>query len=106
MATLWKCSPVVVSCLSTQLRCFFVVLIVNVELVPINLHAAAAATLVGLSPDMNSVPVKLAYGVEGNATFLECEAGWPQANIHWTLQSNGSVHTIVIITLLKMIIVH
>ncbi|XP_075869277.1 semaphorin-3D isoform X2 [Nelusetta ayraudi] len=45
--------------------------------------------------DVDSAPVKLAYGVEGNATFLECEAGWPQAHIQWTLQGDAGVHTTV-----------
>lgn len=77
------------------------VLIVKVQLVvPCDLHAAAAAAAaVGVSSD--SVPVKWAYGVEGNATFLECEADWPQANILWTLQRDGSIHNTVI-----MIIIH
>lgn len=80
------------------------VLIVNVKLVvPFVLHAAA---VVGVSVDMDSVPVKWAYGVEGNATFLECEADWPQANIHWTLQADGGAHTTVITTLSIMIKIH
>lgn len=70
-------------------------IIEDVELV----FAAHCAAAVLVCPDVDSAPVKLAYGVEGNATFLECEAGWPQAHIQWTLQGDGGVHTTVIITL-------
>lgn len=43
--------------------------------------------------DMDSAPVRRAYGVEGNATFLECEPDWPQANIQWIVQGDDGVHT-------------
>lgn len=76
----------------------------DVDLVSAAHRAAAAAAAVVVCPDVESAPVKWAYGVEGNATFLECEAAWPQAHIQWTLQRDGAVHTTVTITLFTAII--
>nr|XP_043880357.1 semaphorin-3D isoform X1 [Solea senegalensis] len=38
--------------------------------------------------DSDSVEVKAVYGVEGNATFLECRPRSPQAELRWTVQQN------------------
>ncbi|XP_026162578.1 semaphorin-3D [Mastacembelus armatus] len=40
--------------------------------------------------ESDSVEVKLVYGVEGNATFLECAPRSPQAQLKWTVQHGES----------------
>lgn len=46
--------------------------------------------LLYLLPDSDSVPVRSVYGVEGNATFLECVARSTQAELRWTLQGDDN----------------
>uniref|UniRef100_A0A7N8YQ13 Semaphorin-3D-like n=1 Tax=Mastacembelus armatus TaxID=205130 RepID=A0A7N8YQ13_9TELE len=45
------------------------------------------------SSESDSVEVKLVYGVEGNATFLECAPRSPQAQLKWTVQLTTSLHS-------------
>lgn len=40
--------------------------------------------------ESDSVEVKVVYGVEGNATFLECVPPSSQAELRWTLQQTVS----------------